>query len=115
MKQLRFFALCCASLFFNNDASAQVSDSVKTAVVKVVNLHCDGDMPAIRKQLLNQDGIDEVSFTGRNGSAATFTVTYHSAATTQPAIEAAIEKTPGCDDQGETPYRVRRERAKSRR
>jgi copper chaperone CopZ len=107
-------ALVFAVLFCGN-LQAQQADSVKTAVLKVVNLHCDGDMPAIKKQLLNQEGIDDVRFTGRNGTASTFTVTYHSAATNQSQIETAIEATPGCDDQGETPYRIKRERAKAKR
>lgn len=102
------------ALALTSAASAQ-TDSVKSYTVKVINLHCDGDMPAIKTQLLNQEGIDDVSFTGRNGTASTFTVTYHSAASSEASIDKSIEATPGCDDKRETPYRVKRERAKSKR
>lgn len=115
MKNTIMLLLAFAAATFNMNASAQVGDSVRTATLKVINLHCDGDMPAIKKQLLNQDGIDDVRFTGRSGTAATFTISYHSAATSQEQIETAIESTPGCDDQGETPYRVKRERTKTKR
>lgn len=107
-----FVTLLCIS----SAATAQTApDSVKTAVIKVGNLTCNGDMPTIKKQLLNQDGIEEVSFTARAGETSVFTITFHSAATTQAQIEKAIETTPGCDDQSETPYRVKREGAGKRK
>jgi hypothetical protein len=113
MKFLSCTAAVLAVLFSFTRVSAQTAgaDSVKTTIIKVTNLHCNGDMPAIKKRLLNQDGVDEVSFTDRNGDVSTFTIRYHSSATDQPAIEKAIESTPGCDDQTETPYRVKKERA----
>lgn len=78
----------------------------------MVNLHCNNDMPTIKKRLLNQDGVDEVKFTDRNGDASVFTIVYHTAATSRPQIEKAIETTPGCDDKTETPYRVSRKKPK---
>ncbi|MBS1616202.1 MAG: hypothetical protein JST06_08820 [Bacteroidetes bacterium] len=92
------------------EAQSAAPDSVKTVLIKVRNLHCDGDMPTIKKRLINQDGIDDVAFTERDGSQATFTITYHSSATREDVIEQAIESTPGCDDKSETPYRVVKER-----
>jgi copper chaperone CopZ len=116
MKLIYCIATLVVALIFSNNISAQTAstDSVKTAVIKVANLHCNGDMPTIKKRLLNQDGIDEVAFTDREGERSTFTVTYHSSATTEGAIEKAIETTPGCDDQGETPYRVIKERKRKK-
>jgi len=107
-------ALLAAILLSSTAASAQTPDSVKTATIRVGNLHCNGDMPTIKKRLLNQDGVDDVAFTDREGERSTFTVTYHSSATTEAAIERAIETTPGCDDQSETPYRVVRERKRKK-
>lgn len=89
--------------------SKESTDGVKKAVVKVVNLHCNNDMPTIKKQLLNQDGIEEVAFTAIAGTSSTFTITYQSAATSQEQIEKAIEATPGCDDKSSTPYKVKKE------
>jgi hypothetical protein len=110
LASLAIALLCVACAFAETLAQAQ-TDSVKTTIVKVGNLHCNGDMPAIKKRLLNQDGIDEVTFTEREGGMSTFTIRYHSVATDQPAIERAIETTPGCDDPSETPYRVKKDRA----
>lgn len=91
------------------------ADSLKTAVIKVTNLHCGNDMPTIKKRLLNQDGIDEVTFTDIKGETSTFTITYHTSVTGQGQIEKAIETTPGCDDKRETPYRVKKEGSNKRR
>lgn len=104
--------LCLSMLFlvFNTTISSAFSfsneDTLKTHTVRVGNLHCNGDMPTIRKQLLNEDGIDEVRFTERNSESSEFTIQYHSSATSPQAIETAIEKTPGCDAPAETPYKV---------
>jgi copper chaperone CopZ len=105
-----------AGLTFTHTSEAQnaQTDSIKTVSIKVSNLHCNGDMPTIKKRLLNQDGIDEVSFTDREAERSTFTVTFHSSATNEAVIEKAIESTPGCDDQTETPYRVVKERKRKK-
>jgi copper chaperone CopZ len=107
------FAMVAAATMCTAAAQAQSNaDSVLTAEIKVVNLHCNNDMPTIKKRLLNQDGVDEVKFTDRNGDASVFTIVYHTAATSRPQIEKAIETTPGCDDKTETPYRVSRKKPK---
>jgi copper chaperone CopZ len=113
MKYISALFLAFTAILFSSGASAQTTatDSVKTVVIKVSNLHCDNDMPTIKKRLLNQEGIDDVAFTERADERSTFTVTYHSSATTPVAIEKAVETTPGCDDQSETPYRVEKDRA----
>ncbi len=108
-------ALFATFLFSSSAASAQVADSVKTATIKVGNLHCNGDMPTIKKRLLNQDGIDDVAFTERDDETSMFTVTYHTSVTNQAAIQKSIESTPGCDDQSETPYRVMEDRPRKKK
>jgi copper chaperone CopZ len=111
-KKLQILFACAITLLvFPISSQAQsATDSVKTAVIQVGNLHCNGDMPTIKKRLLNQEGIDEVTFTEREGQRSTFSVIYHSIATDEAAIEKAIEGTPGCDNKSETPYRVIKER-----
>ncbi|MBC7555123.1 MAG: heavy-metal-associated domain-containing protein [Taibaiella sp.] len=113
MKKIIYsFAAVLAFVISPFDGSAQTSaspDSVKKAIIKVVNLHCNNDMPTIKKQLLNQDGIDEVLFTDISGTLSTFTVSYHSSVINQEQIEKSIEGTPGCDDKNERPYKVRKE------
>ncbi|MES2704025.1 MAG: hypothetical protein V4649_15395 [Bacteroidota bacterium] len=94
-------------------APAQTTDSVKKLEIKVSNLHCNNDMPTIKKRLLNQDGIDEVTFTDIASECSLFTITYHSSVTGQPQIEKVIESTPGCDDKSSTPYKVKRKKVKS--
>ena len=108
-------ALLATILFSSTAASAQATDSVKTATIKVGNLHCNGDMPTIKKRLLNQEGVDDVAFTDRSDETSTFTVTYHSSVTNEVAIHKAIESTPGCDDKSETPYRVVEDRPRKKK
>lgn len=104
MKNLLFML---AGLLFTADTSAQTIDSIKVLVISVSNLHCNNDMPTIKRQLLNRDGIDEVSFTEIKGERSEFRVSYHSSVTTPKDIEAAIEDTPGCDDPASRPYKVK--------
>lgn len=101
--------LCLLCACVSGTSLAQ-ADTAKTITLKVTNLHCNNDMPTIKKRLLNADGIDKVSFTDIFGETSTFTIVYHTAATSQEQIEKAIESTPGCDDVGETPYRVKRDK-----
>jgi|GEM_PF-968172 len=97
------------SFFFSPSAIAQSADSLKVATIKVKNLHCNNDMPTIKKRLINQEGIEEVNFTPIQGDVSTFTISYHSSATNPSTIEQAIEATPGCDDQSSRPYKVKKE------
>lgn len=94
-------------------AQTAIADTIHTIEIKVANLHCNNDMPTIKKRLLDQEGIDEVRFTSIKGECSVFTVIYHSSATTQQKIERAIEATPGCDDNTGTPYKVKHKKAKS--
>src|SRR5690606_12375166 len=96
-------------------AQTATADSVMTAVIKVGNLHCNNDMPTIKKRLLNQEGIDDVVFTERDDQFSTFTITYHSSATDVSAIEKWVESTPGCDDPADKPYRVIKERPRKKK
>ena len=113
MKILLTGIACLLCLCTTSDASGQ-ADTAKTITLKVTNLHCNNDMPTIKKRLLNSEGIDEVSFTGISGETSTFTIVFHTSATSREQIEKAIETTPGCDDKGETPYRVKKERARKK-
>lgn len=91
---------------FSMIASAQSTDSLKTTIIKVGNLHCNNDMPTIKKQLQNQEGVEDITFTEIVGDQSIFTISYHSSATNQQKIENVIESTPGCDDKASTPYKV---------
>lgn len=89
--------------------TATATGAVQKATIKVGNLHCNNDMPTIKKQLLNQDGVEDVVFTAIAGESSVFTVTYLGDVTSQEKIEKTIEATPGCDDKSETPYKVKRD------
>lgn len=110
----KIFSMIAAVMSVALTAPAQtVTDSVKKVEIKVANLHCNNDMPTIKKRLLNQDGIDEVKFTDISANCSVFTITYHTSVTNQPQIEKTIESTPGCDNKDETPYKVKRKKVKS--
>lgn len=98
------------SIRAGSSQAQNAADSLLKITVKVGNLHCSNDMPTIKKRLLNQDGIEEVSFTEISGESSVFTISYHSSATGPVQIEKAIESTPGCDDPADTPYQVKKEK-----
>jgi copper chaperone CopZ len=104
-KSILIIIFFIASLF-SVGAFAQSADSLKTTTIKVNNLHCNNDMPTIKKQLQNHEGVEEITFTEIAGDQSIFTITYHSSATNQEEIEQVIESTPGCDDKASTPYKV---------
>ena len=83
------------------------SDTLKTATIKVSGISCNGDMPLIKKKLINQEGIDEVNFSAAKGGAVTFTVKYHSSITTEKKIREWIEAAPSCDNPNLYPYKAK--------
>lgn len=92
----------------NNSASAQIShDSVNTVVIKVGGIGCEGDMTIIKKKLINQEGIDEVTFTAKKNEASTFSIIYHQAIITEKKIHELIESAPCCDNPNEFPYKAK--------
>ncbi len=111
-KIFSILAVMSAILLCSLRSSAQqaAADNVATTELKVTNLTCNGDMPTIKKQLLNQDGITEVNFTARNNGTSTFTVQYQAGVTDRKGIIKVIETTPGCDDKSSTPYKVKKEK-----
>jgi copper chaperone CopZ len=110
MKQIISFVAAIAACSYTHTATAQQPDTLKTATLQVINLHCANDMPTIKKRLLNQDGIDDVTFTPLRYESSSFTIHYHTAVTTALQIEKLIETTPSCDDPNEYPYRVAKAR-----
>jgi copper chaperone CopZ len=110
-----FLIIALAAALFSTDSKAQAADSVLQVTIKVANLHCNNDMPTIKKRLINQDGIDEVSFTDISGTISTFTISYHNSVTNPATIEKLIETTPGCDDPASTPYKIKRDKNSKKR
>jgi copper chaperone CopZ len=109
MKNQIMFIFAFIASFISFTTTAQTADSLVTTTIKVVNLHCNNDMPTIKKQLQNQEGVDEISFTEINGDKSVFTISYHTSAITQSQIEKVIESTPGCDDPYSRPYKVKKQ------
>jgi hypothetical protein len=64
-------------------------------------------MPLIKKKLINQEGIDEVSYTEAKGGAVTFSVKYHSSLITEKKVREMIEAAPSCDNPNLYPYKTK--------
>lgn len=106
-----FLTIAICTLFFATPAFAQSkATGTQKAQVQVINLTCDGDMPTIKKQLINQDGVESVEFTKRASGASSFTILFNADVITLDGIHKTIEKTPGCDDKSTTPYRVKKDK-----
>lgn len=104
--------LMAAFIVFSLQSNAQqvAGDTATIARLTITNLTCNGDMPTIKKQLLNQDGITDVNFTPRSNGASTFTIQFEPGITDRKGIIKIIETTPGCDDKSSTPYKVKKEK-----
>lgn len=109
MKRLVYFLLInLAIIAGGNSVYAQSqSDTLKTVLVKVSGISCNGDMPLIKKKLINQEGIEDVSYSEASNGKITFTILYHSIATTEEKIKQFIESAPSCDDPNTFPYKTK--------
>ena len=92
---------------FTATAAFGQGDAYLSANFKVSGSTCSGDMPVIKKKLINQEGIDEVSFTDAKNGIVTFTVKYHSSVITEKRIREIIESAPSCDRPDEYPYKAK--------
>lgn len=90
-----------------NFAKAQANDTLKTATIKIKGISCTMDLPIIKKKLVNEDGIDDVTYSEVKSEAVIFTVKYHTAIITEKQIRTAIENAPSCDNPEEKPYKVK--------
>ncbi|HXH18519.1 MAG TPA: heavy metal-associated domain-containing protein [Chitinophagales bacterium] len=108
MRTIISIVIMLAAIAAANTGIAQTAaDTLKTATIKVSGITCNGDMPVIKKRLLNQEGIDEAAFSAAKSGAVTFTVKYHSAIITEKKIREVIEGAPSCDNPSLFPYKVK--------
>ena len=61
-----------------NFAKAQANDTLKTATIKIKGISCTMDLPIIKKKLVNEDGVEDVTYSEVKSEAVFFTVKYHS-------------------------------------
>lgn len=106
MKAIYSIIILIAACLVGYTSNAQ-TDTLKTATITVKGITCNGDMPVIKKKLLNQEGIDEAEYSEAKSGAVVFTVKYHSAVTGEEAIRKTIEAAPSCDRPKEFPYKVK--------
>lgn len=111
MKNLFAALLTLVCLGFTQGLMAQSAqaarDEVKVVTVKVSGLCCNGDLATLKKKLVNQEGIDEVSADNAKKEATNIKVKYHTAFISEAKIRSLIEKTEGCEKDGEMPYKVK--------
>jgi copper chaperone CopZ len=111
MKNLFTLLLIVLGLFCAQNVHAQsaqaTQDEVKVVTVKVSGVCCNGDLATLKKKLVNQEGIDEVSAENAKKEATNIKVKYHTAIISEEKIRSLIEKTEGCEKPGELPYKVK--------
>ena len=99
--------LCLFAITRSSKATAQIIDTIKVATISVKGISCAMDLPIIKKKLINQEGVDEVTFSDVKNTQVLFTVSYHPSLITELQIKTAIEAAPSCDRPKETPYKVK--------
>lgn len=96
-------AICCSIL-----SHAQVpEDSIRVAELRISGVTCEGDLPIIRKQLVNAEGVDEVAFSPIEKQETVVRITYHPAFLGEKELQRLVERAPSCDTPGEFPYRAK--------
>lgn len=112
MKNVFAALLTFACLFFAQNLMAQTAsatkDEVKVATIKVSGLCCNGDLATLKKKLVNQEGVDEVTADANAKKEGTsLKVKYHAGIISEEKIRSLIEKSAGCENPNETPYKVK--------
>lgn len=83
-----------------------VADTPKVTISKVSGISRNSDLPLIKKKLVNEEGIDEVTYAEAKSGPDTFTVACHSPFITAQKIRERIEAAPGCDNPNVFPYKI---------
>ncbi|AEE49644.1 heavy-metal-associated domain-containing protein [Haliscomenobacter hydrossis] len=111
MKNVFAAFLTFACLFFAQNGMAQTAnapkDEVKVATIKISGLCCNGDLATLKKKLVNQEGVDEVTADNAKKEATNIKVKYHTGVISEEKIRSLIEKSAGCENPNETPYKVK--------
>ena len=108
MKYFLSFGIFLSILISSQSVTGQsTSDSLKTASIKVSGITCNGDMPIIKKKLINLEGTESVTFTEAKNGVVTFTVEYHTSVITEERILKEIEAAPSCDNPNSFPYKTK--------
>ncbi len=115
MKTIISIIILFIALGVTNTVQAQANDTLKTATIKIKGIACTIDLPIIKKKLVNEEGIDDVTYSEVKSEAVIFTVKYHSALITEKQIRAAIENAPSCENPNEKPYKVKSFKAEPNR
>ena len=116
MKRIISIIIALVAITIGTTAFGQsTTDTLKSATIKVSGISCNGDMPLIKKKLINQEGIDEVNFTEAKDGAVTFSVKYHSSMTTEKKIRVVIEAVPSCDNPNLYPFKTKTLNSKTKK
>lgn len=107
MKTIISIIIVFATLGLTNTVKAQANDTLKIATIKIKGISCSMDLPIIKKKLVNEDGIDDITYSEVKSDAVIFTVKYHTSIITEKQIRTAIENAPACDNPNEKPYKVK--------
>ncbi|MBD77615.1 MAG: hypothetical protein CL840_01575 [Crocinitomicaceae bacterium] len=105
MKFLKLLAIAALLLLMSNIGFSQ-SDSTLTSEVKVKGITCSNDLKTISSNVEKLKGVTSCK-TLKQGATATFEVNYNPTLVSKEEIYAAIEKTGGCENPNDRPYKVK--------
>lgn len=107
MKTIILLAIFFGIFLTQNTFCQNPKDTLKIISVKISGITCSGDLPIIKKKLINQPGIDDVKFEKTKSDTVIFKIEYHTSAIDEAKIRKAIEAAPSCDYPNEFPYKVK--------
>lgn len=107
MKAIILLTIFLGIFFAQNSFGQNPKDTLKTISVKITGITCEGDLPIIKKKLINQPGVDEVTYEKAKTDTVNFVIKYHTSAIDEKKIRKTIEAAPSCDYPGVFPYKVK--------
>lgn len=107
MKKVISLIIILAAFASGSVFGQSTNDTLKITTIKVSGISCNGDMPLIKKKLINQEGVDEVNYTEAKSGSVTFTIKYHTSIITEKKIREIIEASPSCDNPNVFPYKTK--------
>lgn len=105
---MKNFVLAIAVMLFCTLCNAQIpADSVRVAEFRISGITCSGDLPIIKKKLVNAEGVDDVNFSPIAMGEVVVHIDYHPAVIKDEELVKLVESAPSCDAPTEFPYRAK--------
>lgn len=104
---LVFLCLLCSVSFARAQDLAETNPDLTVIKLKVKGITCSMDLKMISDEVEAVTGVSECKSI-KDGAVSVFRIEYNSEEVTEAQIRTAIERTGGCENPKEKPYKVKK-------